>query len=118
MPLFVFTGFKEDNLAKHEKLLPMLMLWASEVSKEGLAQVLVVTNYSMLSDNVSRYLPNRVESLELHDVNFDVAVEVQYPLRVCCCCGTPLALQLAVRASAHARGRGAHRRHRVGSDRG
>ncbi len=39
VPLFVITGFKEDNLAKHDKLLPMLMLWASEVSHEGLAQV-------------------------------------------------------------------------------
>ncbi len=39
VPLFVITGFKEDNIAKHDKLLPVLMLWASEVSHSGLAQV-------------------------------------------------------------------------------
>lgn len=29
----------------------------------------------MLNDQVSRYLPNKVESLELHDVSLEVAAE-------------------------------------------
>ncbi len=36
---------------------------------------MLVTNYSMLNDQVSRYLPNKVESLELHDVSLAVAEE-------------------------------------------
>jgi hypothetical protein len=84
VPLFVFTGFNEDNLAKHEKLLPMLMVWAAEVSQKNLAQVLFVTNYTMLNDNVSRYLPHKVDSLELHDVSYDAAVEVPLVCAVLC----------------------------------
>ena len=39
VPMFMFTGFNEDNIAKHDKLLPILMAWASQVSSDGLAQV-------------------------------------------------------------------------------
>ena len=39
-------------------------------------QVLVVTNYTLLADNISRYLPNKVDAIELHDVTYDVAVDV------------------------------------------
>ncbi|MDR3740078.1 MAG: hypothetical protein P4L40_13780 [Terracidiphilus sp.] len=37
--MFVFTGFNEDNEAKYDKLLPMLVAWSAEVSRHGIAQV-------------------------------------------------------------------------------
>jgi hypothetical protein len=76
VPLFVFTGFNEDNAAKHSKLLGALMAWAHEVTRGDLAKVLLVTNDSNLSDSINRLLPSRVESIELHDVDFYEAVEV------------------------------------------
>jgi hypothetical protein len=76
IPVFVITGFNDDNLAKHGKLLAPLGLWATEVSQHGLAQVIYVTNYALLAEQLSRNVANKVDSLELRDVDYKTALDV------------------------------------------
>ena len=67
----------------------------AEVSHHHLGQVVFLTNYVQLAEQVSRTLPSKVDALELRDVDFKTALDVRASRSrclarlgsTCRCCG-------------------------------
>ena len=55
----------------------MPVVGRAEVSHHNLGQVIFLTNYAQLAEQVSKTLPNKVDSIELRDVDYKTAVDVR-----------------------------------------